>query len=74
MLDSVSKTALALLLLAAPASVSAQTTEPATQPVAETQAKDDAESPAKPVQGQITLQSKNTVLASALIGAAMSTM
>lgn len=71
MLNSVSKLTLALLLVAAPASLSAQTNEPTTAPVAEVETKDDAEAPAKPVQGQITNQSKNTVLASDLMGAAV---
>ena len=70
MLNSVSKLTFALMMVAAPAALYAQSTEPTTTaPVAETQAKDDAEAPAKPVQGQITAQAKNTVLASNLIGA-----
>ncbi|MCP5081874.1 MAG: PRC-barrel domain containing protein [Alphaproteobacteria bacterium] len=71
MLNSVSKLTFALLLVAAPTSLGAQSTEPTLPPVAETQAKDDAQTPAKPLHGQITTQSKNTVLASNLIGAAV---
>ncbi|MEM8685892.1 MAG: PRC-barrel domain-containing protein [Pseudomonadota bacterium] len=74
MLNSAHTLTLALLLAAAPTALSAQTaetTQPTQPPVAEVQAKDDAEAPAKPVQGQITTQSENTVLASNLIGAAV---
>ncbi len=71
MLNSVSKLTLALLLVAAPASLSAQTNEPTLPPVAEVETKKDAQPPVKPVQGQITKQSENTVLASELLGAAV---
>ncbi len=74
MLNSAHKLTLALLLAAAPTALSAQTNEapqPTEAPVAEVQTKNDAEAPAKPVEGQITSQSENTVLASNLIGAAV---
>lgn len=69
MLNSVSKLTLALLLVAAPASLSAQTNQPSEPAVTEATPQAETEAPAKPVQGQITTQSKNTVLASNLLGA-----
>ena len=72
MLNSVSTLTLALLLVAAPATLSAQTSETQPAQVAEKQAKDDAEAPAQPVKGQIMTQSDNTVLGSELIGATVS--
>lgn len=69
MLNSASKLTLALLLVAAPASLSAQTNQPSETAVTEATPKENVETPAKPVQGQIMTQNENTVLASNLLGA-----
>jgi hypothetical protein len=81
MIRTISYAALALFLISAPASVLAQNApanDPAGQPPAtmlpDATAAPDAvakENPPKPVEGQIILQDKSTLLASAIIGSSV---